>query len=112
MSTVVQRRVPRRTFEAPVGVLARGNYFVSHSLQVGEGGMHLLTEFVLDIDQLVVLNFQIPDGSLISVRATVRYIKKDPGGLHVGLQFDNLDFKYKRELRNFVAAATQSSIFA
>jgi hypothetical protein len=112
MSTVAQRRVPRRIFEAPVGVLASGNYFVSRSLQVGEGGMHLISEFVLEMNQLVVLSFQVPSGSLISVRAIVRYVKKDVAGLHIGLQFENLDFQYKRELRNFVAAATQASIFA
>ena len=112
MSDVQARRVPRRTFEQPVGILARGSYFTGKSLQVGEGGMHLATEFILEMDQLIVVSFQVPNGSLISVRGKVRYVKKEQNGLHVGLHFENLDFQYKRELRNFVSAATQASIFA
>ena len=46
-------------------------------------------------------------------RGTVRYVESSDGKgrIPAGIQFDNLDFHSKRELRNFVATATQENIF-
>lgn len=73
-----------------------------------------MAKHVLKENDLIVVSFQIPDGSLISVRGRVRNLFDDgkDAGLRYGIQFENLEFQYKRELRNFVAAATQESIFA
>ena len=110
MTQTTRRRVPRRTFEASVGVLHAGKYFIGKSLQVGEGGMSLISDFLKPGDR-VVITFQIPEGSLVCVRGLIRYLE-GADAMSVGIQFENLEFHFKRELRNFVARATQDSIFA
>ncbi len=110
MTQTNRRRVPRRTFKASVGVLHAGRYSIGKSLQVGEGGMSLLANFLKAGDRVVV-TFQIPAGSLVCVRGLIRYTEIGDT-MSVGIQFENLDFHFKRELRNFVARATQDSIFA
>jgi len=107
-----RRRVPRREFKAGVGILYQGHYAVGRSLQVGEGGMSLVSEFAYRENDLVILTFQIPEGSLMCVRATVRYSKSDEitDAAAVGFEFAKVDFHFKRELRNFVARATQENI--
>ena len=103
--------MPRREFKAGVGVLYQGHYSVGRSLQVGEGGMKLTSEFAFRENDRVILTFQIPGGSLVCARANVRYMTKtDKGEAAVGFEFENLDFHFKRELRNFVARATQENI--
>jgi hypothetical protein len=107
-----RRRVPRREFKSGVGVLYQGHYTVGRTLQVGEGGMSLTSEFAYRDGDLVVITFQIPEGSLVCTRAVVRYTKSEAGAgpTAIGFEFEKLDFHFKRELRNFVARATQENI--
>jgi c-di-GMP-binding flagellar brake protein YcgR len=81
-------------------------------MQVGEGGMSLVSEFAFRESDSVILTFQIPDGSLVCVRAQVRYTKSEEvkDDAAIGFEFAKLEFHFKRELRNFVARATQESI--
>jgi hypothetical protein len=107
-----RRRVPRREFKSSVGVLYQGHYTIGQSEQVGEGGMSLTSEFAFRQNDFVILTFQIPEGSMVCVRAQVRYTKTEEGDVEgaVGFEFVKLDFHFKRELRNFVARASQESI--
>ncbi len=109
----IRRRVPRRAFGASVGVLHGGVYRIEKSMEVGEGGMSLSATRQLKENDRLILTFQIPDGSLVCVRASVRYFiaNEEVAGTTTGVQFENLDFNLKRELRNYVARATQESIF-
>ena len=105
-----RRRVPRRAFEAPIGLLIAGEYGMSRCHQVGEGGMMVSSARALAVGQRVSLSFFVPGGSVALVRAVVRSLipVKDKGqGPRYGLEFENLDFQARREIRNFVAAATR-----
>lgn len=105
-----RRRVPRREFLAPVGILLRGKYAVERCYQVGEGGMMFsLNNLKMELGRQVALTFFLPTGFVVMVRGTVRSIipadEKYP--VRYGVEFLNLGFQSKREIRNFVAAATQ-----
>jgi hypothetical protein len=107
-----RRRVPRRSFFAPVGLLLAGRYTVERSFQVGEGGMMISIGgqgSLPPVGQQVVLSFFVPNGALVLVRGTVRnQIPADrENPIRFGVEFMNLGFQAKREIRNFVAAATQ-----
>jgi hypothetical protein len=104
-----RRRVPRRTFEAPVGVLISGKYHMQQAFQVGEGGMMISGTQVLRVGSQAVISFFLNSGSLIIVRGVVRSVVPAEDGLpqRFGIEFLNLGFQYKREIRNFVAAATR-----
>jgi hypothetical protein len=105
-----RRRVPRRAFEAPVGVLLQGKYQMENSFQVGEGGMMVSCGVDLEIGTQTVVSFFLAKGSLIIVRGVVRSVVKSPDGVpeRYGIEFLNLGFQFKREIRNFVAAATHA----
>ncbi len=103
-----RRRVPRRNFESPIGLLAQGNYEIEQSFQVGEGGMMFSSRRKLAVNQMVVISFYLPNSQTIVVRGVVRSVipsdKDRPE--RFGVEFLTLGFQYKREIRNFVASAT------
>jgi len=107
---VGRRRVPRRTFKAPVGVLIDARYEVERAYQLGEGGMMIDSQRgKLTEGKHLVVNFFLPDGTIVMVRGIVRALipAKDKEPDRYGLEFLNLGFQAKRAIRNFVAAATR-----
>lgn len=103
------RRFPRRLFRRGVGVLLGGKYFLAHGSEIGEGGLSFQSEVPLRVGALVVLNFQIPDGEFVSVRAEVRNTEESTeSNLVYGCAFDNLPFDRKREIRTFVTNRTNT----
>ncbi len=106
-----RRRVPRRAFDSPVGVLLDGEFNIERSYQVGEGGMMVDSGRKVTAGQKLVLSFYLPAGTMIVVRGIVRNIVPADHSLpeRYGIEFINLDFQYKREIRNFVASATGES---
>lgn len=104
-----RRRVPRRSFDGQVGVLLHGKYILERASQVGEGGMMITCSSKIKEGTLLLLSFYLPSGVIITVRGAVRNVVKAKGALpeRYGIEFLNLDFQYKREIRNFVAAATE-----
>lgn len=103
-----RRRVPRRAFESPVGVLLHGEFTVERSFQVGEGGMMISCGRKIASGQKLVLSFYLPSDVTIIVRGIVRNVVPVDGTLpeRYGIEFINLDFQFKREIRNFVASAS------
>lgn len=105
-----RRRVPRRLFDNPVGLLISGEYLIERARQLGEGGMMIESDRPLAIDQMIVVSFFLPGRtSPVVVRSAVRskIPSKEANGLErYGIEFLNLGFAYKREIRNFVAAAS------
>lgn len=104
-----RRRVPRRTFESPIGALFRGKFTIQRSFQVGEGGMMISSAEPLSLDELLVVSFILPGSGMIIVRGAVRSVipASEEGPLRYGIEFQTLGFHHKREVRNFVAAATR-----
>lgn len=104
----VRRRVPRRVIKHKIGVLAAGIYSADAvALELGEGGMLILTKLKLDKLQKVVISVRIRGVLQGVMLASVMYgIAGQPGevGMRYGLQFDSVDFDVKRKIRNFVAS--------
>ena len=105
-----KRKFPRRRFKRQVGCLADGIYSIGQCLELGEGGVSMAFRTLLDADKNIVVNFQIPGGSFVSVRALVRNVNPvKQGNLYIlGCSFENLDFDHKREIRSFVSARSDS----
>lgn len=104
-----RRKFPRRSLKKPVGVLARGTYFVASAGELGEGGMSFTSDMIVSEGSLVVLNFQIPNGDFVTVRAEVKSsspVANSGVAIH-GLAFLNMSFAKKRQIRAFVSARTQ-----
>ena len=103
-----RRRVPRRNFSSPIGLLARGGYEIEQSYQVGEGGMMFGSRRKLVVGQMVVISFYLQHSTTIVVRGVVRSVvpPSPQWPERFGVEFLTLGFQYKREIRNFVASAT------
>lgn len=108
VATRGRRRVPRRTFESSVGILLHGKYSLERSYQVGEGGMMICSAEPLLLGRQLVVSFFITKAAIIIVRGIVRSMVPEDGKFpeRYGIEFLNLGFQFKREIRNFVAAAT------
>ena len=104
-----RRKYPRRELRKSIGVLSRGTYFIGHSTEIGEGGISVSSDLLLTEGTCVLVNFQIPGGSFVSLRAMVRSTKKEEAGLIThGLSFENISFSSKRQIRAYVSARTGS----
>ena len=100
-----KRRVPRRAFRRNIGLLVRGEYFVSEAYELGDGGMMVASPVPLSEGQMVVLSFQVPGMLHIVTRGIVRYHKKESSSNPecYGVQFVKIDFDAKRRVRSYVA---------
>ena len=108
---VTKRRSPRRALERQVGILHRGSYHAGDSLEVGEGGMLIVSDHPMQVGDQLVVTFSIPGNLLVPTRALVRYEVKNGEYLHAyGLQFAELELNYLRIIRRFVAEKTQAEI--
>lgn len=106
VGVIRRRRVPRREFTHRVGLLIRGRYYISRAVQIGEGGMMIQSPVELAGNQQIVISFKLPNLDPDVVRGAVRYQQNDhkrPEIKQYGIEFLTLDFKVKREIRNYVA---------
>lgn len=101
-----RRQYPRRFMKRKVGVLCDGSYFVCTSGEVGEGGMSILSEYVLTEGHEMVVSFQVPGGDFVFLRGIVRSTQKKEGDAYVthGISFAEIEFSIKRQIRSFVSA--------
>ena len=104
-SLTPRRRQPRRQFRHNVGLLVRGQYFVTAALQIGEGGMLLTSHQELKTGQKLVVTFKLPDVPPAVVRGSVRYALPHEAaqGQKYGIAFDNLETDAKKAIRTYVA---------
>jgi hypothetical protein len=105
-ATLGRRRVPRRIFESLIGVMVDGEYTTERSYQLGEGGMMISCRKELKVGAHMLINFFLPSRATVIVRAVIRN-QVNANGVRYGVEFLNLEFQYKREIRNFVAHSTQ-----
>jgi len=104
-----RRQYPRRVFKRKAGVLCDGTYFVCDTGEMGEGGMSIISDFILTEGHELVVSVQIPGGEFVFLRATVRSTAKKKGDPRVthGLSFTDIPFSTKRQIRAYVSARTE-----
>lgn len=107
---IEKRKYPRRTFEAKVGVMIQGNYFVEASFELGERGMLFETSVALKSLENMVISFVIPGGYVVMTRAQVRYQIKKGQKAKVGVEFTNITFEDRRKVRDFIAQRKEDII--
>ncbi|MFV8258560.1 PilZ domain-containing protein [Bdellovibrio bacteriovorus] len=107
-----RRQYPRRAMKRKIGILCDGTYFVCESGEIGEGGMSIITDYVLTEGHEVVVSFQVPAGDFVFLRGVVRSTQKKEGDHKVthGLSFNQIAFSTKRQIRAFVSARTDSEL--
>lgn len=103
-----RRRFPRRTLEKKVGVLFGGKYFICNSGEIGEGGMSILSDYALTEGRELVLCFQIPKGTFVTLRGLVKSVNAKQGVVVHGISFGEVPLTFKRQIRAFVSARTIS----
>lgn len=103
MNGELRRKAPRRHFDGQAGVLFQGHMIISTCSQLGEGGALISSDRHLDSvvkgDQMVVTLFLPNIGGLV---ATAQCVYRSDSN-KIGLQFSELDMKYKVRIREFVS---------
>ncbi len=106
--TIQRRKYPRRKFRRGVSTLCLGAYALVTGFEIGEGGLAFFSEEPLEEGVHLIVNFQIHEGSFMSVRGIVRNKREEAGRTVYGVSFENLKFEWRREIRNFVTARTSN----
>lgn len=101
-----RRKFPRKLLHKRVGVLFDGQYLICESGEIGEGGMSITSEYAFSAEREVVVSFQIPGGSFVSLRGEIRSVITQQGKVSHGVAFADIPFAYKRQIRAFVSART------
>lgn len=100
-----RRKYPRRAFLRSIGVLHAGQYSMAKGHEIGEGGLAFLMNESLQVDALLVLNFQIPNGEFVSTICEIKSVRPAAGGQFIhGCLFRSIKFEFKREIRTYVSA--------
>lgn len=68
--------------------------------------MSFLADELLPQGAVIVLNFRIPGGDFVSLRALVRSSRAKDGVFVAGVSFENITFSHKRQIRSFVSSRT------
>jgi hypothetical protein len=103
-----RRKFPRRELVKKVGVLFGGEYFICTSGTIGEGGMSIVSEYALNDGQELVVSFQVPEGSFVTLRGLIRSTNTDQGLVTHGISFNIVPHSFKRQIRAFVSARISS----
>ena len=102
-----RRRVPKRPLDIRIGLLTRGEYFLTRSIDLGEEGMTVYSAKKMEAGYRVAITLRIPDvlnGILMARVAQVTPPESANGDSICVLEFVDLDFGIKRKIRNFVAS--------
>lgn len=103
MTTEFRRKAPRRFFEGQVGALYKGHMTITTCAEIGEGGALIASDDLLEPlikgDEVVITLFLPNIGGLVAYANCVYRSDSDK----IGLQFTNLEMKYKKRIREFVS---------
>lgn len=106
--SIYRRKFPRRALAKKVGVLFDGKYFICSSGEIGEGGMSILSDYALTEGRELALCFQIPEGTFVTLRGTIRSVNAKDGIVIHGISFGEVPLAFKRQIRAFVSARMTS----
>ena len=107
--TQFRRKFPRRPLQKKVGVLFDGTYFICTTGEIGEGGMSIVSEYALTEGRELVLNFQVPNGTFITLRGLIKSVIAKYGAVTHGIAFEKVPLAFKRQIRAFVSTRTISN---
>lgn len=103
MEKEFRRKAPRRNFHGQSGVLFKGHMTITTCAQLGEGGALIRSDQLLrevkECDEMVVTLFLPNIGGVVAYAQCV-YLS---GNNKIGLQFKELEMKYKVRIREFVS---------
>ncbi len=105
-SLPVRRKFPRKVFRKNLTFLCRGQASVVQGVEIGEGGISFKSDFVLDENQRIIVNFFIAEGDFFSVRTTLKNKQTAADHFIYGVSFDDVSIALKRQIRAYVARKT------
>lgn len=103
-----RRKFPRKIFRKNLTFLCRGQASVVQGVEIGEGGISFKSDFVLDENQRIIVNFFIFEGDFFSVRTTLKNKQTVSDHFIYGVSFDDISIALKRQIRAYVARKAAS----
>ena len=104
---IERRTTPRRQIEVDIGIHSGTNFFTGFSQDISSGGLFVATYDVLPIGAKINVNFQLPDGPVLSLDGTVRWVREynetvpdvEPG---MGIQFEDISAEGSVAINRFM----------
>lgn len=103
-----RRKFPRKYFRKKLTFLCRGKATVVEGIEIGEGGISFKSDFILDENQKIIVNFFISEGDFFSVRTTLKNKQIAADHFVYGVGFDDISIALKRQIRAYVARKSTS----
>jgi hypothetical protein len=100
---ISRRKFPRKFFRKKLTFLCRGKATVVDGVEIGEGGISFKSDFILDDNQQLIVNFFISEGDFFSVRTTLKNRQVVNDQFIYGVGFDDISIALKRQIRAYVA---------
>ena len=97
------RKFPRKVFKRKLTFLCRGKATVVDGVEIGEGGISFKSDYILDENQKVIVNFFISEGDFFSVKTTLMNKQVVADQFVYGVVFDDISIALKRQIRAYVA---------
>ena len=105
---IMHRKFPRKLFRKKMTFLCRGQSSVVQGVEIGEGGISFKSDFLLEENQRIIVNFFISDGDFFSVRTTLKNKQTAANHFIYGVSFDDISIALKRQIRAYVARKSTS----
>lgn len=70
--------------------------------------MSISSEYALTEGRELVLSFQIPEGTFVTLRGQIKSVTAKDGSVTHGIAFGEIPLAYKRQIRAFVSARMTS----
>ena len=95
-----------------MGLLTQGQYHLSDSKEIGEGGIRIVSPYALNKGQRIVLTFFVGPKRFITVTGSVVYAAPIAlkGEAAYGVKFENLVFEGRRMIRDYIAMKTAEEV--
>jgi len=66
--------------------------------------MSIISEYALTEGRDLVLSFQIPEGTFVTLRGQIKSVVAQDGLVRHGIAFEQISLAFKRQIRAFVSA--------
>jgi uncharacterized protein (TIGR02266 family) len=103
-----RRASPRHLLEVDIGIYSDTNFFAGFTEDISSGGIFISTFDTLPIGSQVNVNFRLPDGPLVSLDGSVRWVREynetapdvDPG---MGIRFEGMHSEVAEQINHYMA---------
>jgi hypothetical protein len=95
-----RRAFPRWPAQFEICFSAGGDMIKADAVEIGEGGLSFYSDYPLDLDSELNIEYRLETGDWVKLKAVVRYMKDGK----IGVEFLNLRLSDRLKILDFISA--------